>query len=464
MAWPVEIVVSVISGIVLALIVGGAQAYRNRRQVPRARPRSIGRTDYLQEILTLSLEEGKNSLEVMAPRLSRAGTSHGYIGQLQDAWQAIANRGSVRIVTRHADSCLEGALELAGKGMQVRVSSKLDEDIPTFHVFGSGTPTATILNDSRSGRDRPVRLDGYAPSFVFHQYFQSLWASSDPLEAAVTAKILSMAGDDPSVEAVCEQLTAQQGRLGVPDDLLPKIITNLAFIHGCSIVFVVGLPGAGKSYTRARIAEKLREMRIPVAELTDYVYAYRDFLHASMRLDDSRGSGFEADERGAFRVSSEEHLQPALRSLAQQVWRSVNKHEVTLVEFARADILAALREFGENIFRRAHVIYVQAPSELREQRLHRREIPPVLQIDGLSVNITVSDDHRLPSTVGKALYGIDDVAELKKSKVWQDRFTYIDNDTDEGDWRRIDEQFDHFLRRVTKPYTTVLTPRPQPTG
>lgn len=68
------------------------------------------------------------------------------------------------------------------------------------------------------------------------------------------------------------------------DQLVKNVRTHLAFRHGSPVVFIVGLPGSGKSFVRTRLAERLRALRIEVAEVTDYVYAYRDFVHGSIHL------------------------------------------------------------------------------------------------------------------------------------------------------------------------------------
>ena len=55
---------------------------------------------------------------------------------------------------------------------------------------------------------------------------------------------------------------------------------HLAFRCSSAVVFVVGLPGSGKSRVRKMLANRLIELGVQVNELTDYVYAYRDFVHS----------------------------------------------------------------------------------------------------------------------------------------------------------------------------------------
>ncbi len=449
--WPIQLVTSVTSGLAVASIVAGTRYYWKRTQVPTVMSRPVGRNHYLRAILQASTGPDIESVQVVAPRLTRAA-EYGYVPQIQDAWGVIARTAAAQLITCPYESCIEGAVELAARGVEVRINHSLDARNVTYHIFQSKSDSVTIMNDRSGGRDRPVRLSGPASSRIFRSHFEDLWHLSKPLEAILSERIITLCGPGADNEQARRVMYEQQARFEMDDQLLNNVRTHLAFRHGSPVVFIVGLPGSGKSFVRSRLAQRLRALRIEVAEVTDYVYAYRDFVHGSIHLNKDRGSGFEAEEGGAFKVASEENLQPALRELAMKVWQGINESEVSLVEFARADILAALREFGDDIVQRAQIVYVQAPQTLRESRIRRRANPPVLQVSGLSVSLTVSDNHKLPSTVGKSLYGIDDLDALRKSKVWEGRLSYVENDRDDPDYHRIDAQLHYFMDQVLRPY------------
>lgn len=125
----------------------------------------------------------------------------------------------------------------------------------------------------------------------------------------------------------------------------------------------------------------MRQLRFQVEELSDYVFAFRDFIHGAILLDESRGSGFRPAAGGAFAVDNEVYLRPALHALAERVWANQSTARITIVEFARADIISALREFGDEVLRHSHLLHVDASAEVRERRLAQRAQPPDIQVD-----------------------------------------------------------------------------------
>lgn len=204
------------------------------------------------------------------------------------------------------------------------------------------------------------------------------------------------------------------------------------------------------SQVRRILAERLNQMGIQVRELTDYLYAFRDFLHSQIRLEPDRGAKFEAYPGGAFAVREEAALKPALQALEGAVRDSLKESEVTVAEFARSDLAAALDQF-DDIRARCRVIYVQASAEVRLARLSKRIEPPELSVDGRSVTVTPSDNHRLPSAVEQSLYGSDDIEQLERSPHWRDRIVRIENDIDDGGVK-INAKIDELIASVIDPY------------
>jgi hypothetical protein len=229
-----------------------------------------------------------------------------------------------------------------------------------------------------------------------------------------------------------------------------SVLPHVAFANSCSVVFILDLPGSGKSHVRHCLAQKLKAMGVESRELSDYLYAFRDHLHGLMKLEPARGTGFEAHAGGAFAVSDERALQPALNALAQAAAGSLNDSEVVLVEFARTDIVAALEEFGD-IGNRCRVIYVQAPAQLRSARLSSRHKPPESSTDGRSVTLTPSDNHMLPSNVERSIYHADNVNKLLNSPRWRELVFWIQNDVDDAG-SKINTSLDQFVEKVISSY------------
>lgn len=201
---------------------------------------------------------------------------------------------------------------------------------------------------------------------------------------------------------------------------------------------------------RRILAEALEARGIQTRELTDYLYAFRDFLHSQLRLEPPRVDGFEASPGGAFLVRDEAALRPALQALGGAVRESLKESEVTIAEFARSADVTALDQF-DDIRARCWVLYVQAPAELRSARLSKRVEPPELHLKGQSVVVTPSDNHRLPSTAERSLYPADDIEQLERWPRWRDRILRIDNDLDDGG-ATIRAAIEEFMSRVADPY------------
>jgi len=190
-------------------------------------------------------------------------------------------------------------------------------------------------------------------------------------------------------------------------------------------------------------------MRIECRALTDYPYAYRDFLQGALKLNSQSANGFKACDGGAFAVQNEKSLAPALRALHSDVREASQSGEVVIVEFARADLAAALQEF-DDIRSRSQVIYVSASAALRQARLVSRAVPPEVRIDGEKITLNLSDDHLLPASVQCALYTADSLEHLKASTHWRDRIFEIDNELD-GE-ANVDAKIRDFINGAVRPY------------
>ncbi len=312
-----------------------------------------------------------------------------------------------------------------------------------------------IVNYHQDSADRPVRLSGTALAQVFRDHFDAAWSAAKPLESILAERIVANAGRLPDAPAILRSLTDVAADLNLSPKIRERVLTHLA-LRQRSVVFVVGLPGTGKSLARRALGRQLRALGIQTHELSDYVYAYRDFLHGCIRLQPPRGVGFEPHDGGAFGVQDEGALKPALQALAQAVRESAKEHQVTLVEFARVDLVAALQEFDE-LRCRSLVVHVQAPRSLQTDRLWRRAEPPDLAIDGQSVRLLLSDDHALPSAVDQDLYRVDDLDRLTASSRWRDRIVLIDNDLDDGG-ARIEKCMQALIHDLVEDYRAEAVP------
>jgi AAA domain len=404
-------------------------------RVPEALSRRVNRRNYLGTVLAESTRAGVAKLDIYAPRLLPAKGAES-IESLQAAWEKINGKGRVRVITLDLEEGLQAGAELSERGIEVRVLPNercLGSDTLTFHIFGTSAPedSVAIINDHRGGADWPMRYKGMPLIEVLRARFRAEWENARPLESVIAERIQprsSFPQGGGVIAASIEQADATGLRLGV--HTRKSVLSHLAFRDCSRYIFIVGLPGAGKSYVRSRLAEELVGLRIGCRSISDYPYAYADFLRSALKLNGMSLAGFKSHEQGAFAVQSERILVPALRAVSATLLDSSQAQDVTLIEFARADIAAALREF-DDIRTRSQVIYVSAPEELRAQRLANRVVPPEIRIDDQTITVGLSDNHLLPGGAARALYGSDNADEVRGSAQWDVRFFEIDNSSDD---------------------------------
>jgi hypothetical protein len=465
-SWQQNLLLGVGSGLLPIMVVGLARAGWNRRRVPTALARSMRRRHYLSAVLAESERPGLSNLDVLAPRLTPAAGGPGPIGAIQAAWKRIDLAGRVRVVTLDSDDCLQAGAELLVGEIEVRVTprDRLGKEDLSYHVLrnSTGSDRTVLVNRHEGGKDRPVRLTGAMDTEIYQEHFERIWASAIPLESFLVRRIIDGAGEGAPVAAVVSKLNEDVDRLHLDQRCIEMILPHLAFRHGSPVIFVMGLPGSGKSFVRRQLAALLAEKSIKTAQLTDYDFAYRDFVHHLIKLDPPRGEGYEAYGDGAFSIKDEANMAPALQALAGAVRDSVAENEATLVEFARSNLVTALQEF-DGIRTDPWLIYVSAPEALRADRLSRRATPPRVHIDGNSVVIDLSDDHLLPSTVERTLYGLDDIDRLGSLPRWRDRIWKIENNVDDHGGR-IEQRLAAFIETHVDGYRPAAASRRRATS
>lgn len=441
-----QLLVPVTSGVSVALIVATVRFLWRRTRLPTGLSQRMTRRNYLAEMLVISKNDNVDRLDALVPNLLPAQGSPVLV-EIQESWAQINGRRGVRVITRTEPASLTAGAELLAAGIEVRVSRALTADHLSYHLF-SGSEHHTVLNRRNGGKDRPERLDEISAAKVFRSHFDETWSESEPIESFLAGQLL--AGPD---SGLADRIREQRAAYQLPAKAEDAILRHLAFRHRAPVVFVTGLPGAGKSLVRRALAEELRRWRMQVDELNDYVYAFEEFLHALMLLGDGRGAGFSAQQGGAFQVEREDDLRPALHTLGHRVWENRRSNPITIVEFARADTIGALQVFGDEVLAASQIIHVRASDTKRSARLARRGDPPKISVAGQSISLEVSDEHRLPSNAADTLYSRDDFALLKAQKNIANRLFLVENDAEEK--AHVDEQVTAFVEAVVRPYRVL---------
>jgi len=459
-----DILVPVVSGLMLAGLLYLAR-YLPRLRVPTVLP-ATRRRAYQETILKLSKRPQLKRLDVLTPRLY-SSEGRGLVARIQDVWAELNRRdsGEVRVITGDDPKALVGGAELVAKGIHVRVTP-LDPGQLSYHLFGEGNGPTTVVNRPdrggrrrRNQRARAMQFDGNAPLRVFESHFDRLWTEdSRPLESAIAERAMRDAGASASVKQVLLAAERFKADNRLDNECYMKVLQHLAFLHSAATIFIVGLPGAGKSLVRRCLAQQLNQMRLATEELTDYVFAYGDFIRESVQLDinvsmqvdpSSVVRDFSAAPLGAFMASREKVLEPALHALKDAVLMK-EKSVISLVEFARSDILRALRVF-KAVTPRSRVIYVEANQELRKNRLRTREQAPVIEVGEGAVRVIVSDNHRLPSLAVEKLYPYDNKQQLFEDRNWHGRVHPLSNESMKP--KLVDEAVKSIISEIVSPYT-----------
>ncbi len=175
-------------------------------------------------------------------------------------------------------------------------------------------------------------------------------------------------------------------------------------------LFLLGLPGSGKS----TVARKIKEIyaNLSIQHISDY-----DILYTMFQKDmESKGGKFAPTKYGGFDVLDFSILDLALQKMEREVVKFIHptkKAELIMIEFARNDYSHAFREFSSDFLQGACVLFLRADTDICKQRIRERTDHPSTEEDYF-----VSDDifnayynnagsNNLPSNFAVA-HGIDE--------------------------------------------------------
>src|ERR1700693_2531710 len=134
-------------------------------------------------------------------------------------------------------------------------------------------------------------------------------------------------------------------------------------------LFVLGLPGSGKSTVSRYIVDYLRKYYdgFIATRISDY-----DILY-DMFLEDSDHKHFYPTEHNGFYVKNPSKYDAALKKLEREVENhNIAKNEFVIIEFARNDYLRAFQIFSEAFLQNAYFLFLDVDVEVGMRRVKDR--------------------------------------------------------------------------------------------
>ena len=183
-------------------------------------------------------------------------------------------------------------------------------------------------------------------------------------------------------------------------------------------LFVLGLPGSGKSGVARYIQTYARDKDWKAAHFNDYAILKKMFH------DDTEGKQFKPAPHGGFDVIDFTVIDTALQRLEQEVNQhlsSAKPKEIILIEFARNDYQKAFQQFNQDFLQDAYFLYLDAEIETCKQRIRDRVNNPAFE-----------DDYNVSDYIFETYYHEDDGKALpdfleREHRIGKQRVSIIDN-------------------------------------
>jgi len=220
-------------------------------------------------------------------------------------------------------------------------------------------------------------------------------------------------------------------------------------------LFVLGLPGSGKSSVARYISMRAGDKRWSTTHIGDYAILYKMFQ------EDAKEQ-FKPACHGGFDVLDLNVIDTALKTLEQEVNRyfsCAKSDEIILIEFARNDYQKAFQQFSPEFLQNAYFLYLDVEIGTCKQRICDRV-----------ANQTYDDDHYVSEYIFEAYYHRDDGQCLshileRDYKIDQQRVRIIDNNCSlEAASKKINSFIDPIIDSELAPINTSDTPANSSSG
>lgn len=431
-----------------------------RKSIPVVFRNTVKRDVYLKTIIAASNDAQVERITVLAPDI-RSRTTNTQLGRLQDAWARVAAIGTVRVLSGNLDDNLRAACELYERGVSIRLfpihpTARSPEDGSfSFHLFQrANPPPRAILNKKAEGGDpRPAVFEGDELASVLMQEFRRMWDVASDLPRVLADRVESnkrfrdsqMSSAD--LNSALENLKA--GENFKPGERVRREVSPIVALDvSARVIFVLGLPGSGKSTARQLLVDRLKSRAREVEDLSDYPLLYQYFITQAV-LGNSTDR-VAADGEGGFVVRDISVLVDALDRINSRAQVALANGRTCVIEFARKSMSESLAQFDPSVTGLAQIVYLRASAKTRHQRIQGRaqDLGPNSFVDGSRVGLTVSDDHPISSEVMERLYDNDDSERVRSDPRWKGRFHVIDTELDAGSLRELSRRIDDVLATI----------------
>ncbi len=200
-------------------------------------------------------------------------------------------------------------------------------------------------------------------------------------------------------------------------------------------LFILGLPGSGKSTVAREIAEYVDKMGWKSTRINDYP------ILEQMFHDDAKCEQFRPACHGGFDVFDFTVIDTALRRLEQVV--NQRQEEIILIEFARNNYQRAFQQFSAAFLQDAYFLYLDAEIDTCKQRIRNRVNNPVYE-----------DDYYVSEYIFETYYHEDDGKDLpdileREYRISKQRVRILDNNCSlEAASKKIDPFIDAIIDTI----------------